>query len=275
MFVLIVLFGCTEDIVLAPTFDSKQIVVFSILEAGKIPTLRLTSSYNPYDTSDREQLIRDDVLAILLSDGASNDTLVFNEALSLFEGSQLIEHGKSYAYMINVASEVVTSNMVEVPALTVIDSVYKNDDESYTFIAFSDDKTIDNYYGYEMVSDFLKENSFIAFSSIKADLRDLPLCDFYEDGLFNDGGAFTDQCFLSDTQVLRLSTDVDGLNAAFDVYLYSISYDLFLFSKTLTESRSSDFQAVSIDPTRIHSNINNGLGIVGAMTFDEVETVFD
>jgi hypothetical protein len=275
MFVLIVLFGCTEDIVLAPTFDSKQIVVFSILEAGKIPTLRLTSSYNPYDTSDREQLIRDDVLAILLSDGASNDTLVFNEALSLFEGSQLIEHGKSYAYMINVASEVVTSNMFEVPALTVIDSVYKNDDESYTFIAFSDDKTIDNYYGYEMVSDFLKENSFIAFSSIKADLRDLPLCDFYEDGLFNDGGAFTDQCFLSDTQVLRLSTDVDGLNAAFDVYLYSISYDLFLFSKTLTESRSSDFQAVSIDPTRIHSNINNGLGIVGAMTFDEVETVFD
>jgi hypothetical protein len=275
MFVLIVLFGCTEDIMLAPTFDRKQVVVFSILEAGKIPTLRLTSSYNPYDTSDREQLIRDDVLAVLLSDGVLNDTLVFNEELSLFAGSQLIEHGKSYAYMINVASEVVTSNMVEVPALTVIDSVYKNDDESYTFIAFSDDKTIDNYYGYEMVSDFLKENSFIAFSSIKADLRDLPLCDFYEDGLFNDGGAFTDQCFLSDTQVLRLSTDVDGLNAAFDVYLYSISYDLFLFSKTLTESRSSDFQAVSIDPTRIHSNINNGLGIVGAMTFDEVETVFD
>jgi hypothetical protein len=275
MFVLIVLFGCTEDIMLAPTFDRKQVVVFSILEAGKIPTLRLTSSYNPYDTSDREQLIRDDVLAVLLSDGVLNDTLVFNEELSLFAGSQLIEHGKSYAYMINVASEVVTSNMVEVPALTVIDSVYKNDDESYTFIAFSDDKTIDNYYGYEMVSDFFRENSFIAFYSIKADLRDLPLCDFYEFGIFNDGGAFTDQCFLSDTQVLRLSTDIDGLNAVFDVYLYSISSDLFLFSKTLTESRSSDFQAVSIDPTRIHSNINNGLGIVGAMTFDEVETVFD
>ena len=247
--------SCGKSIeVVLPQYDSK-LVVEMYLEDGKPLRCQVSQSVAYADTIINKQV---DDLLVVLSDGASSDTLKHYNNTDW-------ETGRTYNYF---KSKVLESKASALYSLKIVD---KNSQELTATTAFNQPKVLIDFV------DIKQSSTNPLLYSVGAQVVDPPhernyyrflitrkLTDFSssQTDIINSDIAFDGKKFSAYSEPLYVRGD------SLLVRVYSLNKEHFQFLQSAKDARKANFSVFS-QPTLLQTNVNGGTGIFTSIVYDE------
>lgn len=261
----------TPDIIADYT---PKIVVNGLIVAGDTISMQLTTSADI--SSDGQPALLRGANVQLAVDRDDPVALNFDEKDQVYKVNVLADEGQSVSLRITHPDFVqITANVTIPQAVSAtgqvaleagVDSVGNPTD--IVSIRFSDNPSVRNYYKINLFYLNTTSRTWIPLAISRND----PSFAEFNSFLLNDAGIlFTDELFNGTTKTIREAVNsafaFNNPNEKYRVELSSISEDYFNHFRSLQradDAKESSFNGGFNNAVVISSNINNGLGILGA-----------
>lgn len=257
----------------------KKMVVNGVFTAGEGLAIELTTSEASID-STFPRLIKDANVTLITTSG--NVSMSYNVLSENYITGTALMSGESVALKIEHPSFPNVNSVVRFPvninAYGVlienggIDTSGKKGD--LLQVTFNDEAGKDNFY---KINVYYMNTTLNQWIPINFDKRDPSLAE-YNSYLLNDAGVlFSDELFNGNSKTISIVT-TSGLVSSnpgdkYLIELSSITKDYFSYYRSLQRAQDAkeiSFQGGYNNAVVIHSNIVNGLGILGATTQNNI-----
>lgn len=281
-FFILVITACETTVELKLPDQASKIVVNSTISTDSLFTVHVSKSVGALDNSSKITLYH--ALVQLYENDVFKEDLKLNSqgfftSITGFKPSV----GKTYKIIVSLknyetATAICTVPQVTIPTLvTFSDSAFSETSmfESSTKewysqvdVSISDAAETINYYSIQLLQEFAVYDTldnFIGYQSYPLDLKT------------NDPNAeinnydclISDEFFNGSTYKVSVNTPsnrfTDSLSRYY-LYFKSISKEMYLYKKTLNKYYNANGNPFA-EPVRVYSNVENGMGILGAYSF--------
>ncbi len=295
--VLIVISWSCEKIIDFNSDDVRaKMVINSVLCPDDLLVVSLMESNSVLGDNTYTSL--DDRTVQVFKDNSLIETLIYGNNGNYFSENIYPTVGESYDLKVlnNGEEELTAKATVPIPIeiISVDTEMVKNDTWVELFITFKDPVNAGNYYKLSLEEKIKKDHSLVKGSANNDSLVSYKWIDLDQNAFLSSMGAvpndgivqditfnkyyiFSDQIIDGKTFTLRVSTPIrlpdNNEPYSMVVNLQSLSEDYFYYlkSKTLYDALSNNS---FVEPIGIMSNINNGMGIFGAMAPSKKEIIF-
>lgn len=291
----ILLLGCEKEIHIEVPVQEGRVVVYSFLYPDSAVSFHLSESVS-ITSPDLYAYVQNARVGLIV-----NGSIQLDEAFPANTVTGKWDH-VDYKYGDTLVVEVVIPGKEPVRASTIVpkkvaiaalDTVTEvrrpGNGEEIPFLRFAlrfkDDGLHANYYQVAVVRDSWDPNGVRQTTTLEL-LHEDPVFLFHEEaggisswfdfrGLFSDvliNGQDYTVSFLTEKKGALLASDEQSVRLT--VYLYHHTFDYFEYLKTTIWAKGADNFPV-FDPVRIHSNVDQGIGLVTGMSFDQVQYEFN
>ena len=269
--------SCSTDRIQPEELSAYQnkMVINGVVSANENISIELTDSKAAID-STLPKLIKDAVATLLTVD--QDYTMVYNDFTERYESTVQVNSEESVNLRITHPNFPNITSTVRVPdapygsASLTVDGA----EDSLGFpvdlleLSFIDPGGLQNYYKLNMYYLNPTLNEWVPLIFDKTD----PSLSGYSSFLLDDGGViFTDDLFDGKTKSLSTLTPfgitTGNTGDKYRIDFAHVSRDLYKYYKTIQrakDARNASFNGGYNNAVVIHSNIDNGLGILGAQT---------
>lgn len=249
VFCSIFLFSCEKTVEIDLLPIESELVVESYIEPNLPYILSLTESVSYFDIG-AFQSIGD--ATVTIEHLGLTDTLLYIDSLNFYVGTKGLVKYDKFPYELNIEDglgrkvSASASFMDVVPVDTITYSL--NDSSQASVIMFFDDqKDVENYY--HVWFDNAKSNN--------------------PDSLFH--WSFSDKSIANQRSLRGTGFNFD-LEDTVTIRLYNISKDFYDYLETVGDAISANGSPLG-RAARIESNIEGGLGVFTALSFDEKQLI--
>ena len=269
--------GCFQDTIKPDELVDYQekMVVNGVFTSDEGLSVELTTSKSSLDTTF-PRLIQDANVSLITTSG--NQTMTFDLLSETYKTNATFPAETSIALRVEHPGYANINSVVQLPKSIGANGTYTpnggidtaGNNGDLLQISFQDEPGKDNFY---KINVYYRNETLNQWIPINFDKRDPSLAE-YNSFLLNDAGVlFSDELFNGNKKTINIVT-TSGLvsNNSGDKYLIelaSINKDFFSYYRSL--QRAQDAKEISFNggynnAVVIHSNITNGLGILGATT---------
>lgn len=225
-----------------------------------------------------------DAIITLYVDGENKETLFYDNTRKCHRGNTIMECGREYRYeatfpdgqtltastIVPYRPTVVSYELIPIAGLNDDGSIYQG-----LRVFFLNDTTQRLYYYLRLKESFVYNEEVSVKIKDQTNVIDDPI-------LFNEGLpllAFSNEIITSDTASITFNAITPIPEYETVIELFAIPYDYYKYLKSyyLYHSTASSFEDIVIGtmtPFNVHSNVNNGLGIVAGVSMTQYELNF-
>jgi hypothetical protein len=287
---LIMLFAaCEQNITLDLGSYEPKLVVYCVLEPDSLVTVYVTLS-KPYldetDATNQFQFVHD--AEVIVSDGATSETLSESNMYTLdeysgdsqlvyfYRGSLLADEGKYYSLTVH-ANGLHASSQATVPTRVNINHAYTEWEitDYYFFVdsalvlkgSFTDAPEVDDYYRLHLQYQYMDYLYELVYDTASGSLINVLVdstwveAEYASDILISDHNLNGQELSFREDLWLGLRND----SIPVTLRLQRLSTDYALFLETYYDQLWAEGDPFS-EPVFIYSNIESGLGVMGAAT---------
>lgn len=287
---VLILIACEKELPYTPTNDSSQRVLYAFLQNDSILQVNISKSVS-INTPENERASENGIIYIYANDTLVSETPYMGTTSWVKIPFVILKHSIRYTikYIADTTIRLTGSTIIPKPIfIQKVDTVQgsiltsnASDSMMVCKIQFRDSIGISNYYQLSIISkvrlngsvetqtekiDFSKDDK-VFLSAIQAGGVWTGI-DF--EGLFTDysieGMLYTIEVKIPKRYLRLLDGETEKL---VDFKLYSLSNDYFEYyrSRKIAEGYSG---VPFLDPVKVYSNVENGLGCVGGLSFEEL-----
>ncbi len=281
LFCLTWLSGCIQDVTINSEYESPEIVLNSILEAGKDTIFVYLSYTKPIQSETHFEPVKNAQI-ILQEDGQIAGTFTWKDS-SRYILSRTVQSGKSYRITAQIGNKTVWGEtIVPKPVEASIEKVQPTNYLDPFVISFSDLIDEENYYwisatGYEGAMDNRNRNIACLLYS------NFAYADDFNQRIAQNGVYHFEYDFyirFNDNEIqdskLEIEFSPQCISYPKQIYLLSVDYhlDKYMKSSLILEDMDvySEDMPVIYAPFPTYSNVHGGTGIIGS--YSSVSKVF-
>jgi len=248
--------------------SKEKLVLNAILKVDEPITVELSKTRNLFDENDKIDWVRSADVYLTCADNSFPELLTYLSN-GVYQSTHTAQHGEEYSIEVIHSTFDNISATAVMPEETQGDAKYTGDNEGFqNFEINIKNENSKNFYIWEML-----ERTEGGASNIE---------------IFS-GDSRTDNILPEETQVQKLiffeglnASDVENINSSFstngisddqiensEIRLITVNQDMYKYYRSLELYKNARNNFVK--PIEIYSNVNNGLGIFGAIS----ESVFE
>ena len=289
------LLGCEKEIHIEVPVQEGRVVVYSFLYPDSAVSFHLSESVS-ITSPDLYAYVENARVGLKVNGSVQLDqAFPFNTVNGKWD-PVVCNYGDSLIVEVSIPGKPLVLARTMIPkkvAIAALDTVTEvrrpgnGEENAYLRFAlqFKEDGLRSDFYQVVVVRESWDYDGVKRIKTLEL-LQEDPVFVFHEQGgglssWFDFRGLFSDVLINGQDYTVTFLTQKKDYLMAFDeqrvrltVYLYHHTYDYFEYLKTTIWAKGADNFPV-FDPVRIHSNVDQGLGLVSGMSFDQVQYEFN
>lgn len=287
----LLLLGCEKEIHIEVPVQEGRVILYSFLYPDSAVSFHLSESVS-ITSPDLYAYIENARIGLKVNDLVQLDQAFPSNTVNGKWDPVGCNYGDSVFVEVSIpgkplvrASTMIPEKVVIAALDTVTEVRRPGNGEEKSFLRFAlqfnDDGLKTSFYQVVVVRESWDYDGVRRIKTLEL-LQEDPVFVFHEQGgglssWFDFRGLFSDVLINGQDYTVTFLTEKKGYLRTFDeqrvrltVYLYHHTYDYFEYLKTTIWAKGTDNFPV-FDPVRIHSNVDQGLGLVSGMSFDQVQ----